>query len=1232
MHYLYESLTDQSFQKLCQALVVAEHPDAMCLPVDQPDGGRDAFTLGAAGKISTVFQVKFTLQPGVREEREQVESLVKGELKKIRRLKDRGLEHYYLITNVSSTGHLDVGFADKVNAILTEIVGVKTTVWWRDDLDARLDNNYSVKLSFPAVLRGTDAIQAIIQSGDSKSCAARQDAVRAYIAYQHGKERLVKFTQVDLENSLIDLFTDPSIEVHGNNPEKQSEINSQHQRIRDGIHIEQDDLGLKVQGGPDIMATQFLISNVARSDYRNVVLLGGPGQGKSTVTQYVCQINRIKILSIATEFDQLPAAHAAAPIRVPFKVDLRDYAVWVRGLDPFYRGSGPRPETGQPSSLEAYIARQVEVLSGGHAFSVPDFCQVIREAPAIIVLDGFDEIADIELRNSVVEEISNASQRLAALSAIVQTIVTSRPTAFANADNFDSEEWSQFEISDLSVAGVLDYATRWCKSRGLESEEIQDFRSSLELRLSEGHIRDLSKNAMQMTILLVLIKAKGEALPDKRTDLYRSYLDHFLDREASKWPLVKKYRDDIVEIHGHIAWLLQTRAEALGEDGRISEAEFKLVVSQYLKDQRYEDVDLDGLFTSVTQRIVAIVSRVEGTYEFEVQPLREYFAGQYLYTTARYSSLGREAGGTLPDRLSAIISRKYWNNTVRFYSGFYNKGEIPSIVETFTDSGTPIFDGYLKLLGLRLVGDWVLNQSTASREALVNWALSDDGAQDLWAETYGPDFAVSCLSDRCGRGQLVEKLTTMFLASERADERVAIGSWLAENMTSKEILDLWDIAKNSSQNLLRDATSLDMIGYAPVETLRYIINNSEFDTISWLIAYGRIDSLHECEGSLISTIDYILDHMTYEYISESPNGDNSDIRTLLKSFTACCTMEVYNYPINLKEELLQRSTAIQATSGDLLPDIENLHFEGELESKVLNFTREMAKLLQDTAANWLASPDNWLASREIARRYFGDRWTMLRAQLMSGLHIATPPAKLEPFRDNKDFNAVWFGLHCRENKSIAFWWKNILPDSIIDNFAKEAILSVFAYADTGVFEDCFDEIELTLAHLSDEDVSQIYSDLGSIRQFRRVSGQFFSKNLFNPKISSKFAFLLTSSASDPELISLIVASEACQNNTTPEFSRRFVHAALQCVDTENEEWATALNAVSKNYHSSKKDVIWLDEFENLSVPVDVAKSIYQERDRYPLSLVNLAVRSMRIEKAKSLNSVLEVSRLDNWFS
>ncbi|MFM5981744.1 MAG: hypothetical protein ACKO9I_14490, partial [Sphaerospermopsis kisseleviana] len=87
------------------------------------------------------------------------------------------------------------------------------------------------------------------------------------------------------------------------------------------------------------------------------------------------------------------------------------------------------------------------------------------------------------------------------------------------------------------------------------------------------------------------------------------------------------------------------------------------------------------LLVCMVERVGALVSRVEGTYEFEVQPLREYFAAKYLYVTAPQSPPGNEKPGTKPDRFDAIARDFYWLNVTRFYAGCYSKGELADLID-----------------------------------------------------------------------------------------------------------------------------------------------------------------------------------------------------------------------------------------------------------------------------------------------------------------------------------------------------------------------------------------------------------------------------------------------------------------------------------------------------------------------------------------------------------------------
>ena len=201
MTYYYEALNDISFQKFAQSLVVSVHPETICLPVRQPDGGRDAFFYHAAldRKNFVVFQIKFSKTPNDKTERDSIDSLIKSEEEKVTTLIERGATHYYLVTNVQGTAHLGSGSIDTVNEILTERFKIPCFVWWRDDLDARLDNASDIKWSYPEICRATDILQLLIKRPEFTSDLEAARAITAYMSKQHGDDRDVKFKQVGIE-------------------------------------------------------------------------------------------------------------------------------------------------------------------------------------------------------------------------------------------------------------------------------------------------------------------------------------------------------------------------------------------------------------------------------------------------------------------------------------------------------------------------------------------------------------------------------------------------------------------------------------------------------------------------------------------------------------------------------------------------------------------------------------------------------------------------------------------------------------------------------------------------------------------------------------------------------------------------------------------------------------------------------------------------------------------------
>ncbi len=786
MSFNYEEMNGISFQKLAQALIVADYPETQCLPVPQPDGGRDAFFYeNASDKTDAIiFQVKFSNNPKAKNERDAISEAIKSEKDKVEKLIEMGAKTFILITNISGTAHLEVGSIDKINKELSKEFGIPSYVWWRDDIDARINKNSDVKWSFPEIIKGSDVLQALMESDLFKPDLEATRAFTAYIAKQKGADEELKFKQVDLTNKITQVFVDLPIGKKSKSSGKQTEEiflfrDRYFDELFDGERHEYRENPHK-HGG---LAAAFLLNSPYKNGVTRIVLEGAPGQGKSTVTQFLCQVNRLRILpNQKYVLNSIKPIHNSAQTRSPFRVDLRDFAAWVTGKHPFAKsGEHVAPAEGQ-RSLESFLIMQINWNSGGLKVCTNDLLEFLMHANSLIVLDGFDEVAAIDTRKRVVEEINEAADRLDAQAKSLQIIVTSRPVAFANSPGFLEDKWMHLELKDLNPDNIDEYREKWSIAHRLNSAEKVDLVQVLKEKLEQPHLKELARNPMQLAILLQLMHMQGSALPDKRTALYEEYMKIFLNREVEKKQIRANDRQLILELHGFLAWLLQTQAEKGESSGSITLETLRVEVRDYLLREEHNTDLGEELLKSSVERVGALVSRVQGTFEFEVQPLREFFAARHLHKTAPYSPVGRTVSGAKPDRFFALSSSFYWTNVTRFFCGFYDKGELASLVEgieQLSEDENYKLINHPRRLALMLLSDYVFSESPRTMRKLLELVSQQPGFTRFISTDRGQMMQAMSLPETGGRGLFfdicAEKLTKETVSYRRSQLRRVMG-------------------------------------------------------------------------------------------------------------------------------------------------------------------------------------------------------------------------------------------------------------------------------------------------------------------------------------------------------------------------------------------------------------------------------------------------------------------------
>lgn len=835
-----ERLDGRRFQGLVQTLLTGEYQGVQCFPLSGPDGGRDAVVAVDGARI--VFQAKFwepnpLLVPTSDAVFDWLIGAIKGELVKIKQLQASGLERYVVVTNAASTGHPGGGLRDRVANYLQQNVGVPAECWWREDLERRLAGDFDTVMHYQLV-QGPDSLRALLeerfaaQSHGSIHVNAREPRVTTFIAFlakQADEDKELKFTQAELDATpLLDFFVDVKAEAarpRSNVTEGIERTN----RIAEPYLAQPDFESVTDSGRSTIGAAALLLTWEDIPALESVVLEGAPGQGKSTLGQFVCQVHRVRLLDLQDDVRGLSELYRVSPLRLPIRVDLRDFAIWLDGDDPFRPG---KTVGANADSLEEFVAFLIASRAGGHSFSVDDLYAVLGATDCFIVLDGLDEVPNQKRRDRVIELISEARVRLHAAAKSLRMIITTRPAIFVNSKSFDETSFAHLRLVDLDLRLIFEYAETWLTQRKVGEPVAQDILNVLRSKLGSDHISNLTRNPMQLAILLYLIQRRSVSLPEKRTALYSSYLETFLDREAEKGDIVRDYRDLVVELHGYIAWVLHARAEE-GDSGRILESEAKELLKNYLIYERRDPRIVDALFEGMVQRVVMLVSRVQGAYEFEVQPLREYFAARYLYEQAPSSALQHGIKGTRADRFDAICRRPYWLNATRFFAGFYDKGELADLARRVVDliqEPDQLANCYSRSVGLYLLGDHVFDSSQRDVPHLVEAAVDDLGLRasldsyarvHLWpmdiAQYAGIRHGFS-LPRQGGWAELMSIIATKIKASPPP---IILGRWvdlLVSEMSTEERESVWQQLQGSlsAEDWLLLGSTLEVLATQPI--------------------------------------------------------------------------------------------------------------------------------------------------------------------------------------------------------------------------------------------------------------------------------------------------------------------------------------------------------------------------------------------------------------------------------
>ncbi len=431
-----------------------------------------------------------------------------------------------------------------------------------------------------------------------------------------------------------------------------------------------------------------------------LVLIGGPGEGKSTLGQYLAQIHRARLIERLNELGENIEMFEKCIPRIPFRILLREYAQWISSQN----NSG---------GLFHYLAFQVSQESEIDV-NPEHIHKIIKSSPILLILDGLDEVAEKKLRTRVLDNVTSFVHQVRdVLKGDLRVITTTRPYGYSQ--EFDPVHYLHLNLQKLSSEKATFYAKRWTNIREPNPKEAERIQNTFGMCLKDKVVSVLTQTPLQVTILLVIIRARGTP-PKQREELFERYMDIIYQREQKKSPELLRTESDIIYgLHKYLAYVLHRRAEKDKTAALMDVSEFRENVKKYLihcnplLNEKELKAKVNQIITEASQRLVLIESPQEGKVGFSLTITREFFTAAHLVDTAK-DTKERDL------RFKAIVKSPYWRNVALFFAGRVGRtrlGEAPSMIDVCREIDTGRADKFLKRgaeLVMEMVDDRVLRE------------------------------------------------------------------------------------------------------------------------------------------------------------------------------------------------------------------------------------------------------------------------------------------------------------------------------------------------------------------------------------------------------------------------------------------------------------------------------------------------------------------------------------------
>jgi hypothetical protein len=677
------------------------------------DGGRDGYFEGEAPYPSVgeqwsgrwYIQSKFHKPHLSKDPQKWLVEQIKGELQEFKKDRTRRVwpDNWIVATNIDPSGTPETGAFDQARKVVAEArSGLENHfhIWGgRKILDflalhPNIGKHYWHFLTPGRVLKHLyDTI--------SDAQASVEDVIRYLVVTQFNEQQFTKLEQAgstaDSRPGIHRLFTDlpfacPQYKVKGMGAQYLTQTAAQNHRIDDYM--------------PDSPAWRTWRRHPRRA--RIWFIKGGPGQGKSTLSQYLSQIQRAALIlasdgprvtpdqrTVATEIQDRASDSGFWPLapRIPVYVELKDFAQWY----------GERTES-EPRLLLSYLADRLGASIGQTVYTGM-LKRAFSVARWLFVFDGLDEVPS-DVKDAVASQVTMfVDDLLVGCEADALTICTSRPQGYSG--QFATLDAAVVDLPGLSSDQALECA-RPVLAIDRSAEDSKKYFDILRVAITSPSVREIMTTPLQAHIMAVVVRDGGKP-PERKWQLFSNFYQVIKKREANRTLPEKDLAELLREgdkllkaLHNRLGFELHRRAETSeGAQTSLHRDELNTIIRQTVSQLQDSDVErtVATLMKATTERLILVNTPETGAeIRFDIRPLQEFFAAEYLYESVSSERLGQ--------RLRVIAGDSHWREVMHFLLSALvendRQTELSVAVEALADLNEKSDDPNIRALGRRL--------------------------------------------------------------------------------------------------------------------------------------------------------------------------------------------------------------------------------------------------------------------------------------------------------------------------------------------------------------------------------------------------------------------------------------------------------------------------------------------------------------------------------------------------